>query len=65
MPAPHSRPVPSRRQVLFTASAAAAATAIPTAPAWAAPIAPAVPARVIDRNPAEEQTHVLDAVGPV
>ncbi|MGV9388270.1 beta-L-arabinofuranosidase domain-containing protein [Streptomyces olivaceus] len=37
MPAPHSRPAPSRRQVLFTASAAAATTAIPAAPAAAAP----------------------------
>ncbi|WP_432162099.1 beta-L-arabinofuranosidase domain-containing protein [Streptomyces tendae] len=45
MPAPHSRPVPSRRQVLFTASAAAAATAIPTVSAGAAaPTAPAAPA---------------------
>ncbi|MET9823395.1 MULTISPECIES: glycoside hydrolase family 127 protein [unclassified Streptomyces] len=39
MPAPHSRPAPSRRQVLFTASAAAATAAIPVVPATAAPTA--------------------------
>lgn len=37
MPAPHSRPAPSRRQVLFTASAATAAAATPAAAAAAAP----------------------------
>ncbi|MGW4545021.1 beta-L-arabinofuranosidase domain-containing protein [Streptomyces violaceorubidus] len=42
MPAPHSRPAPSRRQVLFTASAAAATAATTSLPAAAA--APEAPA---------------------
>ncbi|MFE7726605.1 beta-L-arabinofuranosidase domain-containing protein [Streptomyces anthocyanicus] len=37
MPASHSRPAPSRRQVLFTASAATAAAATPAVAAAAAP----------------------------
>ncbi|OMI91508.1 hypothetical protein BSZ07_01165 [Streptomyces sp. M1013] len=41
MPGPHSRPDPSRRQVLFTASAATATAAIPTASVAAPPAAAA------------------------
>ncbi|MEU9647838.1 beta-L-arabinofuranosidase domain-containing protein [Streptomyces sp. NPDC048110] len=37
MPAPHSTSTPSRRQVLFTASATAATAALPAAPTAAAP----------------------------